>query len=863
MTAQVQGDNMKASIAATRRSFAVFVCMMLAVISMQVQAQTCTGTPQVSIDPVGQTVPESTPGAPTTVQLTGVTKKTGATFSWAQTAGPAVTLVPNASVSNPTFTAPSVGSTFLRFQLTVLCSTGNAGIATTDINVTDVVTNAAPTALASASPANAHEGNLVTLDGSESYDLDGSPLTYAWEQIDGIPEVVLTDANAAGSIVTFFAPNTPVATGATLTFRLTVSDGSLTGTTDKSVNILWTNDPPVASLVCPADGVFVVDEGDLVTLDGSGSSDADGSIVSYSWAQAAGLPNLGIGALDTASISFNAPSLGYQQLGSLSLTLTVTDDVGATAEAVCRVWINDVTPPAITVPDDVVLEADFAGGKAFSYAVTALDAVDDQVPYPLACVPPSGSDFPLAAVPVKAGTTMVACQTADSAGNAAAASFDVTVQDTTPPVITVPVSFAIEATGPDGATANYTAATLDAVDGAGEAVCSPASGSVFAIETVLVTCNASDARENVAGPVTFELTVHDTTAPVIAAHGAEVVEATGPGGAVVDYAAPSVFDLVSKDLVASCLPASGSIFALGAHTVSCDAKDAAGNAATTTTFQVTVQDTTAPVIDAHADELVEATGPEGATVSYVLPSVSDLVSTDLVASCLPVSGSTFALGSHTVSCNASDGAGNAATTTTFQMTVQDTTAPVLSYLGDISAVADANSAAVVEYPQPTADDLVDGAVAVACTPASGSTFGVGTTVVECSTGDSRGNTATGTFKVHVNYAFAGFFRPIDNSPTYNTVKPGSAVPVKFSLGGNQGPGVMEVGYPKSGPIACTASDGDAVEETVVAGSSSLQYDASTDQYIYVWKTEKSWSGCRILQLRLRDGSTKSALFKFK
>ena len=145
-----------------------------------------------------------------------------------------------------------------------------------------------------------------------------------------------------------------------LTFRLTVSDGSLTGSTNQLVNIVWSNDPPVASLVCPG-GMFVVNEGGPVSLDGSGSIDSDGTIVRYEWSQNAGLPNLGIAALTTPSISFNAPSLGYNQLGSISLKLTVTDNIGAKSDTVCSVWIKDVTPPVISVPAHQTVEADAEG----------------------------------------------------------------------------------------------------------------------------------------------------------------------------------------------------------------------------------------------------------------------------------------------------------------------------------------------------------------------------------------------------------------------------------------------------------------------------------------------------------------------
>ena len=54
----------------------------------------------------------------------------------------------------------------------------------------------------------------------------------------------------------------------------------------------------------------------------------------------------------------------------------------------------------------------------------------------------------------------------------------------------------------------------------------------------------------------------------------------------------------------------------------------------------------------------------------------------------------------------------------------------------------------------------------------------------------------------------------------------------------------------------------SVEETVTAGGSSLSYGGS--QYVYVWKTDKSWVGnCRQLQVKLTDGSLHVANFVFK
>jgi hypothetical protein len=115
------------------------------------------------------------------------------------------------------------------------------------------------------------------------------------------------------------------------------------------------------------------------------------------------------------------------------------------------------------------------------------------------------------------------------------------------------------------------------------------------------------------------------------------------------------------------------------------------------------------------------------------------------------------------------------------------------------------------------------------------------------------------------YDFAGFFQPIDNVPTVNVAKAGSAIPVKFSLGSNQGLGVLRTGYPQITTVSCSSTAAlDVVETTVSAGSSSLQYDPVANQYSYIWKTATSWAGtCAQFELGLNDGSTHTFLIQFK
>ena len=112
------------------------------------------------------------------------------------------------------------------------------------------------------------------------------------------------------------------------------------------------------------------------------------------------------------------------------------------------------------------------------------------------------------------------------------------------------------------------------------------------------------------------------------------------------------------------------------------------------------------------------------------------------------------------------------------------------------------------------------------------------------------------------FDFSGFFSPVDNSPTLNVVKAGQSVPVKFSLGGDQGLDIFATG-PTVTSVSCSSGGAsDPLEETAGGSTSGLHYDATTDTYVYVWKTQKSWAGtCKKLSFTLVDGTTHEALFQ--
>ena len=220
--------------------------------------------------------------------------------------------------------------------------------------------------------------------------------------------------------------------------------------------------------------------------------------------------------------------------------------------------------------------------------------------------------------------------------------------------------------------------------------------------------------------------------------------ATSANGAVVTFTATAT-DPVYGSLTPSCMPASGSTFPIGTTTVTCSVTDPANNTATGS-FTVTVQDTTAPVITVPANITTAATSASGAVVTYSA-TATDLVDGTVSVSCMPASGSTFPIGTTTVTCTATDTHTNQSHAS-FTVTVQDTTPPVITVPANITIAATSASGAVVTYTA-TAMDLVDGTDPVACTPASGATFPLGTTTVTCAATDSAHNSSTASFTVTV------------------------------------------------------------------------------------------------------------------
>jgi HYR domain-containing protein len=370
--------------------------------------------------------------------------------------------------------------------------------------------------------------------------------------------------------------------------------------------------------------------------------------------------------------------------------------------------------------------------------------------------------------------------------------------------LTTPGRLVSEATGPSGAVVLFN--TLVRVTGGGDGsdgrpadtvTCSPASGSLFAIGTTMVSCTGSEGSTG-----SFDVAVVDTTAPHLTIPFDFTIVTQSTAGQVVSFNASAV-DIVDGSVAVSCSPASGSTFSPGMTNVACTASDSHGNVASGH-FTVTLVTSTPP--PGSPKIVAEATGPDGAHVTFNTGDSEDDLGRVGSGGCSPAPGSIFPLGDTTVACPSGS----------FVVRVVDTTPPALSLPAGIKEVAIDASGAPVTFGA-SANDLVDGSVEVLCSPPSGSTFPIGTTRVTCSASDTRGNTATGNFDVDISATPLPPQNPHDI--TAEATGPAGAV-VTFNLGNDSG-GRPITCSPASGstfPIAATpvtCSSGDTFTVTVV------------------------------------------------
>jgi len=187
-------------------------------------------------------------------------------------------------------------------------------------------------------------GDTATLDGSGSADPDGDPLTFLWQLTPP------AGSHAALSDPTAVRPTFQVDVAGSYVAELVVNDGATDSAPD-TVTLTTTNSPPVANAGADQ-SVFV---GETVTLDGSGSSDADGDLLTFLWSFTTVPPGSTAAFNDATAVM---PSFTLDLPGTYFAELVVNDGTTDSTPDTVRITTTNSPPVADAGPDQTVFVGD-------------------------------------------------------------------------------------------------------------------------------------------------------------------------------------------------------------------------------------------------------------------------------------------------------------------------------------------------------------------------------------------------------------------------------------------------------------------------------------------------------------------------
>jgi hypothetical protein len=255
------------------------------------------------------------------------------TYNWTTISGPGSVTINNSNTAVPSVVGLQTG--IYIFELTV---TDNKGATAKDqVTITvlpmAVLPNQSPVANAGTNQTITLPVNTVSLNGTSSFDPDGTITTYSWKQISGPSNAVITGENTSAPTATQLIVGQYV-------FQLTVTDNNGASSIDQVTitviaSVIKVNIPPIAN--AGVNDTVRLPNSSYV-LDASGSVDPDGTISSYQWQQIGGPNTVTSSAMNNAQVT-----ISDLQAGVYEFEVTVTDNSGATSSATMKLTVVDGT----------------------------------------------------------------------------------------------------------------------------------------------------------------------------------------------------------------------------------------------------------------------------------------------------------------------------------------------------------------------------------------------------------------------------------------------------------------------------------------------------------------------------------------
>ena len=424
-----------------------------------------------------------------------------ASYAWSWVSGPSQYSITNAAAATTTLTNLAQG-TYV-FKLTVTDNSG-ASASTTVKVIVNPAPNQPPVANAGSDITITLPTNSTTLNGTASYDPDGTIASYAWAWVSGPSQYSITNTGAATTTLNNLVQGNYV-------FKLTVTDNN-GASTSATVNVTVNKAPNQAPIANAGSDIVMELPTNSTILNGTASNDPDGTIVSFVWTWVSGPSQYSIANATTAT-----PSLSNLSQGTYVFRLTVTDNEGASSSA--SVTITVLPPPnkppvanagkdtTVVLPNPVITLNATASydpdGQIVSYSWTRISG-------PGALTIVNSSTATPTVVGVQIGTYVFELTVTDDKGASAKAQVTVTVlaKPNTQPVANAgkDISIGIPATSavldgsksydPDG---TITAYSWKQIEGPGKATIANAANAITTVSNLQ------------PGIYTFELTVTDNS----------------------------------------------------------------------------------------------------------------------------------------------------------------------------------------------------------------------------------------------------------------------------------------------------------------------------------------------------------------